>query len=191
MKIIVLLFIIIYIFYNYYIKLKLSNQILIKSNFDNNFYLVNKCNKNKMYSSYLLSIIRYKLIYLTEKIKITKENKIYIENIKKKIYQTQFIENKNIFPKKKITSYSVNKGEKIVLCLYDYKKQTFFDLNILIFVSIHELAHIANPTIGHDESFYYIFNILLNYAIQFKIYKFFDYQNIPKKYCGILINSNI
>lgn len=188
-KNIFIIFIILLFFYNYNSSLK--TQILVKSNFDNNYYLVNKYNKKKLYSSYLLSIIRYKIIYLIENIKITIENRNYIENIKNKIYQTKFMENKNMFPKKKITSYSVNKGEKIVLCLFDYKKKNFFDLNTLIFVSIHEVAHIGNPTIGHDESFYYIFNILLNQAIQLKIYNFYDYENIPKEYCGIVINSNI
>lgn len=168
-----------------------NSQIYIKSNFDNKYYLVNKKNKYKHHSSIILSIIRFKMIKLTESIKITKENEIYIMNIKKKIYNTIFTENKNIFPKSNTTSYSLNKGDKIILCLYNYKINKFYDLNTLIYVSIHELAHVANPTIGHDESFYYILNILLNQAIYLKIYNFYNYEKLPKKYCGIVINSNI
>ena len=185
-------FLIIFFFILFFILYKSNDQqIYIQSSFDHKFYLVNKQNRNKEYTSRILSIIKHKMIELTENIKVSKENIIYINNLKEKIYQTKFVENKNIFPKPNITSYSLNKGEKIVLCVYDYRKQEFYDLNTLIFVSIHELAHIANPTIGHDESFYYIFNILLNQAIFLKIYTFYNYEKIPKKYCGIIINSNI
>lgn len=187
---IIILVILLFILFFYRIKNN-NKQVYVKSSFDSNLYLVNSVNQQKEYSSYLLSIIRYKMIELTEKIKITNDNKFYIDNLKKNIYKTEFTENKNIFPKPNITSYSLNKGEKIVLCLYNYRKNTFYDLNTLIYVSIHELAHIANPTIGHDQSFYYIFNILLNQAIYLKIYTFYNYEKLPKKYCGIIINSNI
>ena len=187
----VIIFILFFILFFILYKNNNKRQIYVKSQFDSKLYLVNSLNLQKQYTSYLLSIIRNKMIELTEKIKITNDNKIYIDNLKKNIYKTEFVENKNMFPKSNITSYSLNKGEKIVLCLYNYRNKSFYDFNTLIYVSIHELAHIANPTIGHDESFYYIFNILLNQAIYLKIYTFFDYEKLPQKYCGIIINSNI
>jgi predicted metal-dependent hydrolase len=183
-------FIFIFLLFLLFLKKK-ESQVYIKSNFDGRYYLVNKINNYKYKSSLLLSIIRHKMIQLTESIKITKNNEIYIKNIKHKIYNTIFTENKNIFPKSNITSYSLNKGDQIILCLYNYKTNKFYDLNTLIYVSIHELAHVANPTIGHDDSFYYILNILLNQAIYLKIYTFYNYEKLPTKYCGIVINSNI
>ena len=52
----------------------------------------------------------------------------------------------------KYTSYSVNKGEKIVLCLRSRDgKDRLIDENTLTFVSIHELAHIMTKSVGHTE----------------------------------------
>lgn len=183
-QIIIFLFFII-IFYS-----QKNKQIYIKSTLDNNYYLVNNySNKNKI--AYTLSFLRSKMIFLTENILINQENKIYIENLKRSIYNTQFVQNINKFPQKNVTSYSVNKGEKIVLCIYDYKNNYIYDLNTLLYVCIHELAHIANPTFGHDESFYFIFNHLLNEAIRLKIYNFYNFEKIPVKYCGIIIKTNL
>jgi len=91
----------------------------------------------------------------------------------------------------KYTSYSVNKGEKIVLCLRardDTEK--LVDINTLMFVSLHELGHIMTLSIGHKTDFWDNFKFLLNNAIDLKIYVKEDYSNNPKKYCGIMITDS-
>lgn len=165
------------------------SQIKIKYH-DNQYYIINKSNYQKEILI-ILSFIRKQLIFLIENMNINSTNKIFIERIKKKIYKTQFIENKNKIPKKNSTSYNINKGEKIILCIYNYQITEFYDINTIIYVAIHEIAHIGNKTVGHDNSFYYIFNDLLKEAIRLKIYKFHNYQKIPKQYCGITIRSNL
>ena len=50
--------------------------------------------------------------------------------------------------KYKYTSYSVNKGEKIVMCLRTRdKKEELIDINTLMFVALHELSHIMTISI--------------------------------------------
>lgn len=167
-----------------------EKQIYVRSTLDNKLYLVNDFIEKEK-TAYILSFIRKKMIYLTENIIINRNNEMYILNLKKNIYKTKFSQNIKKFPKKNLISYNINKGEEIILCIYDYNENKFYDINTLIYVSIHELAHIANPTIGHDESFYFIFNNLLQEGIRLKVYNFFNYEKIPQKYCGIIIKSNI
>ena len=88
------------------------------------------------------------------------------------------------------TSYSVNKGEKIILCIRQ-KDQTFVEKNTILYVAIHELGHLMTPDIGHTQSFWKNFKILLNEAIKIKIYVKKDYAEEPEDYCGIKITNSI
>lgn len=89
------------------------------------------------------------------------------------------------------TSMTVNKGEKLILCIRQTDK-SFVDKNVVMYVAIHELAHIMtyNET-GHTDVFWENFRILLNEAIDIGIYKKINYGNQPANYCGIKITSSI
>ena len=64
-------------------------------------------------------------------------------------------------PDAKYTSYSVNKGEKIVFCLRDKKDgETLVKENIMTFVAIHELGHLMTKSIGHEPEFWNSFKLL-------------------------------
>lgn len=65
-------------------------------------------------------------------------------------------------------SYTINK-EKVFLCLTD-KNQQYYEMNILLYVFLHELAHCLSTTIGHDKNFNNIFDALLKKATELKIY---------------------
>ncbi|KAG1680152.1 hypothetical protein FOA52_000265 [Chlamydomonas sp. UWO 241] len=88
------------------------------------------------------------------------------------------------------TSYSVNKGEKIILCIRQ-KDRTFVDHNTLLYVAIHELGHLMTDEIGHTDKFWSNFRFLLQEAIDIKLYEPADYNAVPQDYCGIKINSSI
>lgn len=88
------------------------------------------------------------------------------------------------------TSYSVNKGEKIILCIRQ-KDNSFVDKNILLYVAIHELAHIMTKEVGHTDTFWTNFKFLLNEAIAIDVYRKVDFNNKPKDYCGIQITSSV
>lgn len=88
----------------------------------------------------------------------------------------------------KYTTYTVNKGEEIVLCLRTNGK--LVDINVLTFVCIHELSHIGNETIGHDEPFWDFFRELLLEAINIGVYTKYDYRAQNVKYCGMTITDS-
>ena len=89
------------------------------------------------------------------------------------------------------TSYSVNKGEKLVFCIRDKKKgEPIVKENIMTFVIIHECAHLLNESVGHDVSFWSAMKLLLKIAIDNGIYKNIDFNSSPQEYCGINISDN-
>jgi hypothetical protein len=87
------------------------------------------------------------------------------------------------------TSYSVNKGDKLVICLRSKKTYNFQDDNTILFVVLHELAHIMTKSIGHKEEFWNNFRYLLKHAIEIKIYQYQDFNSNPEPYCGIQITD--
>jgi hypothetical protein len=90
----------------------------------------------------------------------------------------------------KYTSYSINKGEKIVFCLRQKDEaKTLMDLNTMVFVALHELSHIATESIGHNKEFWENFKWILRVAVKEKIYIFQDFNKDPKGYCGIQITD--
>eukprot|EP00798_Chlamydomonas_sp_ICE-L_P002006 gene2006-biopygen13047 len=88
------------------------------------------------------------------------------------------------------TSYSVNKGEKIVLCLRQ-RDHELVEENILMYVAIHELGHLATDEVGHTPKFWSNFKWILGEAMSIGLYTKVDFDNEPKKYCGINITSSI
>lgn len=95
-------------------------------------------------------------------------------------------------PTSEYTAYSENKGEKIAFCLDKKKggKGGLIDPNTLMFVAIHEMAHVASESIGHTDEFWKNFKFLLIEAEKIGIYKPIDYKSDPKEYCGMDITDN-
>lgn len=65
-------------------------------------------------------------------------------------------------------SYTINK-KKIYLCLRD-EHHDYYPMNMLMYVAIHELAHVLCNEIGHTKKFYKIFDDLLKKAEDLGIY---------------------
>ena len=91
-------------------------------------------------------------------------------------------------PGSKYTSYSVNKGEKISICIRN-TDNSFMDMNTILFVTIHELAHVMTISTGHTEEFWSNMKFILEVAESIGLYKPVDYKNKPETYCGMVINS--
>jgi hypothetical protein len=90
------------------------------------------------------------------------------------------------------TSYSVNKGEQIVFCIRSRDgKNKLENLNTMMYVGTHELAHLMTEDVGHTPAFWANFKILLEQAVDLGLYKKVDYEDKPKEYCGIKITSNV
>lgn len=91
-------------------------------------------------------------------------------------------------PKNKSTSYSINKGEKIVLCIRN-KNGEIADINTIMFVHIHELAHLMSISVGHNTEFWENMKFLIAHATRLGVYTPVDYAKSPKSYCGISITD--
>ena len=93
-------------------------------------------------------------------------------------------------PDASYTSYSVNKGEKVFMCLRQRnEKEELVDENIITFVALHEMAHIGTVDVGHTPLFWNNFGWLLKRAEEIKIYEFTDFAAHPVEYCGIRITD--
>jgi hypothetical protein len=93
----------------------------------------------------------------------------------------------------KDTSYSENKGQKIVVCLRDKVKAPHYPLideNTVMFVMLHEMAHLMTETIGHTQEFWANFKRILHDAVQIGIYHPVNYAQRPTPYCGMTISDS-
>lgn len=89
------------------------------------------------------------------------------------------------------TSFSVNKGERIVLCIRQKGTNAFVDENVLMYVAVHEIAHLMTKEIGHTDTFWANFRFLLTEAMDQKLYAKVEFDRKPEEYCGIHITSSI
>jgi hypothetical protein len=110
----------------------------------------------------------------------------YIKNLKESFNPEYITEN---IPGSIYVAYSVNKGEELSLCIRDKGSEKFIDDNTIIFVAIHELAHIMTPETGHTPLFWDNMKFLLEQASSQGIYMPIDYSQSPVEYCGMDINS--
>jgi len=110
----------------------------------------------------------------------------YIKQLKESFNPEYITEN---IPGSIYVAYSVNKGEELSICIRDKDTEKFIDNNIILFVAIHELAHIMTPETGHTPLFWDNMKYLLEQASTSGIYHPQDYSQNPVNYCGMEINS--
>lgn len=180
------------VFFIIYKKINENNGIPVRSDMNKKEYFVQDI-PDKNSAANLLSIVDTKIIilktYLKENINHYPKYAKYIKQLCDKSHNLVLQEN-NI--DSKYTSYTINKGEEMVLCLRSKKnKKNLHDENLVTYVVIHELAHISCPEINHTELFKEIFKFLLETSIAIGIYKHEDYKTRPVEYCGMTINENI
>lgn len=94
------------------------------------------------------------------------------------------------------TSYSENKGEKIVLCMRDKTappEYPLVDFNTMMFVTLHELAHLMTEGLDahkHTREFWANFRRLLEDASKIGVYTPVNYSKNPVPYCGMMITDS-
>lgn len=88
------------------------------------------------------------------------------------------------------TSYVLNKGDLIKICLRDPKTKEFHDFQTILFVNLHELSHLLDREYGHNKSFWDSFRSVLKEAVELGVYKPRNYRIHPVKYCGLTITSS-
>lgn len=157
----------------------------VKSSIDNRIYTVRN-DKNSQQSADLLAEINKRVILLIKHLD-TQENKTINSKLLVSRYDPDsLMENIN----QEHTTYTVNKGNEISVCLSTRDEdQHLYDINRLMFVIIHELAHIGSESYGHNKEFVLLFMYLLKKSVDLKIYEYQDYSKSPVEYCGININT--
>lgn len=94
-------------------------------------------------------------------------------------------------PNSGYTSMTINKGEKLLLCIRQ-TDNAFVDKNVVMYVAVHELAHIFTfGETGHTDLFWSNFRLMLNDAIELGIYTKMNFANKHENYCGIKIKSSV
>jgi len=95
-------------------------------------------------------------------------------------------------PDSEHTSYSVNKGEQIYMCLRQREgpDESLVDENVMTFVALHEMAHVCTESIGHGPDFWNNFGWLLKEAEALGIYRYTDFSAHPVSYCGVYITDS-
>jgi len=191
MKETILIAIIVIIIYLFLFHNK-KNVILIEGR-DKNKYLVYNDNKKNDSAILLGDIINnmFKLKdYLYINIDKYPEFKEYIKQLNMNLNKDRSLIYEND-PNSNLTSFSVNKGEELAFCLKSKKTGEIHNINLIMYVALHEMAHIACPEIGHGSLFKKIFKFLTENAIEIGIYKLENYENSPVEYCGMMLSSNI
>jgi hypothetical protein len=180
--IIIVTLIAIYYIYNYYSDYGL---IKVKSNIDNNEYTV-QIKEDSLEAANLIATVRERLLVLMEHLEKSygKDDKRVIQL--KKNFRPDRLKEGVTTPG--YTSYSVNKGEQIILCLRN--NDELVDINTLFFVVLHEFAHLATESIGHTEEFWDNFRWILEESINIGLYIKQDFNIKNVEYCGMSITSS-
>lgn len=185
-----IMFIIIY-------KLKYKSPSISVEAFNNREYLVNDLKDSQAAANTLAQImttlenlVKFIINDYNNKNPTKEDNTFigYVRTIDKRLPDVKISENPL---DSKFTSYSINKGEELVFCIRDKLTKKIHNLNELLYVAIHEIAHIGCPEIGHTELFRTINQYLLKKAVRYKLYKYIDYGTYNKSYCGMTLSTTI
>jgi len=162
----------------------------VKSTVDSRIYKVRDL-PDKQQAADLLARVRQKVAQLYSVIKEKFPDKPQIVQMVKNFTPDpyRFIEST---PDAEHTSYSVNKGEKIHMCLRQREgtNEKLVDENIMVFVALHELGHVITPTLGHGPDFWNNFAWLIKQAEAIGIYNYQDFKAHPVSYCGLKITDS-
>tara|TARA_B100000686_G_scaffold354339_1_gene464036 strand:+ start:4254 stop:4820 length:567 start_codon:yes stop_codon:yes gene_type:complete len=177
-----LFFLSIFVFFIIMNKLYKKGEVLsIRSSIDNKMYNTRKL-PDALDAANKLAIINQEIIKLIEVLDTTKEG---VSKLKENYNPETLSET---LDGAKYTSYSVNKGEKISLCIRKLDN-TFIENNTILFVVIHELAHVMTEEVGHTDLFWSNMKYLLEEAEKIGIYQPINYKERPVQYCGMEINT--
>ena len=184
---ILILFIILIALKMYY-ESDVFNLRCIVSTVDGKKYCVRE-RKNVQKASNLLARTTESIEYLVENVGERYSSR---DNVKRLVENFNPTTIKETLPTSEYTAYTENKGEKMAFCLNKKKHNddNLIDSNTLMFVAIHEVAHIMTESVGHTEEFWNNFKFLLENAVDLKIYTPVDYKSEPQGYCGMNITDN-
>jgi hypothetical protein len=163
-----------------------NSNVYVKSSIDGREYKV-KNNSLSQQSADALAQINGRLVKLIDVVQKSDNPPEYTQRLNK--YSPHSL-SENIWDID--TTYTTNKGYSMTFCLSTREgDEKIYDINTLMYVAIHELAHVASVSFGHTEEFLLNFKSLLRYAIKAELYAYVDYNTRPVEYCGLNITDSI
>lgn len=198
---IIYLFIILVVYFIWKIFIY-QESIYVRSTFDNNEYIIrggkNKSEDELLESANTLAVINSKITKLIEHL----EGKYYNDPSKnywighlKRRYKPSILSEAAV--DSRYTTFTIDKQDMHVCLRTRDDHEQLYDVNLLIYVILHELAHVCNytkdnqPIEGHGPEFKQKFSLLVKEAIDIGIYKYENYTSSPREYCGMIINTQI
>tara|TARA_R100001163_G_C5068018_1_gene207701 strand:+ start:4534 stop:5184 length:651 start_codon:yes stop_codon:yes gene_type:complete len=167
----------------------IRNQQFVNFTINEKSFQLEKYSPGHTQSLNTLVKIRQKLDALIERLKSKYPNDKLVKRLEERFKNTVLREaNPDGDPTQ--TSYTINKGDTMVICLRANNGRVV-DINTLMYVAIHELAHVYSSSYHHNPEFWKNMQFLVNEATELGIYRDTDYKDNPVRYCGIIISSNI
>jgi hypothetical protein len=156
---------------------------------DNHYYWV-RDKPDKTAAANTLAKIKANIVKLVNHLKTNiNEFPENADSIKNLIKRTKVINIMETPGDDQYTSYTISKGQKICFCLRSKLIENIHDMNTLMYVVIHEVAHVMSESYGHNSEFKANFKFLLQQGSEIGIYKPIDYRITPQPYCGMTINE--
>lgn len=159
-----------------------TEVLLVASNIDGREYIVQN-KPDKIEAANALASVRKDLMKFVSMLQ-SKENKDdRVQRLSTKFDPDAISEGTE---DARYTTYTLNKGEKMVFCLRtrDHSDNVHRHA-LLLFVAIHELGHICTLSEGHTDEFNENFKWLIERAVEYGIYNPENFRANPEKYCGI------
>jgi hypothetical protein len=179
--ILIIFLIIPFCFHNVIYKKYIDDRIEVVAD-DNNVYYVRNTENSKETANVLANLNSKTLVFIS---KLENDNSIQeflpvVKRIKKR-YNPRTLSESKI--QEDLTSYTINKGESISLCVRtrDTHDKLYND-NILFGVLVHELSHVGSIGVDHGPEFVKNFDFLLKKAVQYGMFKKIIE---PFNYCGL------
>lgn len=191
--IILLIMLILILYFNQKEKKMCSNNdgqcYKIVTSFDNQIDALNELSRINSFNAHFIKYLRNKYLWSSSTDKTMKDiTQNLINN-----YNPDVLKENNPHDTNN-TSYVLAKGRSIAFCLRekDTGQNLIEDENMLNFVNIHEISHLAmsyhDPE--HGTEFWSTFRLLLKEAALAGLYKPIDWSKYPKNYCGMKVNYN-
>lgn len=173
----------------FYIKQHYAEVEYVESKIDKKKYLVLSL-PDKQEAADTLALLNQDMLQLIEHLITKFPDNAAIKRLKKNYDPNNISEGS---PYSGYTSYTVNKGQKLVLCIRQKNKtkKLIKDRNLLRYVIFHEAGHYASKTVGHNKEFWKNFKFIIKEAVDIGLYTKVNYKNNPQPYCGITVSSSI
>lgn len=179
--VIIIFLIIPFIFHNFIYKRYIDDRVNVVA-FDNNVYYVRNTENSAETANTLARLNKMAQEFIK---KLSNDSSIVqfkpvVKRLEKRYNPAALSESK---VQENLTSYTINKGEAIHLCVRtrDTHDKLYSD-NVLFGVLVHELAHVGSIGVDHGPEFIRNFDFLLTKAVEYGMFKKIIE---PFNYCGL------